>query len=117
MAGMEKEAPPGYTGRQGTGNYNTDLSYCVGRLAGDLQELLLRSALRLTSLLQVLLELISLLCPAKTNSKQQISDCSQEEREDGGAGSQCGIGKKRWRRAEFTRAEGLTPSRLSHREE
>lgn len=73
MAGMEKEAPPGYTGGQGAGNYNTDLSYCVGRLAGDLQELLLRSALRLTSLLQVLLELICLLCPAKTtaNSKYQ----------------------------------------------
>lgn len=117
MVGMEKEAPPGYTGVQGNGNYNTDLSYCVGRLASDLQELLLCSALRLASLLQVLLELISLLCPAKTNSKQQISDWSQGELEDGEAGSQCGIGKKRQRRAELIQAEGLTPSKLSHREE
>lgn len=83
MAGMEKKAPPGYMGRQGTGNYNPDLSYCVGRLAGDLQELLLRSALRLASLLQVLLELISLLGPAKTtaNSKCQTGARRNESTE------------------------------------
>lgn len=86
MAGREKEAPPGHTGGQGTGNYNTDLSYCVGRLAGDLQELLLRSALRLASLLQVLLELISLLCPANSKSHTGARRNERRDKQDHSVG-------------------------------
>lgn len=59
LDGMETRDSSGYSRgeiyRLGMGNDNTDDAYCVRRLAGDLQKLLLCSPLRLASLLQVLL--------------------------------------------------------------